>query len=393
MNLLYLDWPCYGKEGTIKAFEKLGYNVYEFFDGDYQERKSEKFDANILKFVEKNDIDICFSYNFYPVLSEFCHKKNMKYIAFVYDSPYGMLYSYTLMYDTNYVFLFDSYQYLELRNGGLKNVYYMVLPTDPENIKKKLKTDYNENRVKCDISFMGQLYNEEHNFYERIIEKNNLYLNGYLDAVVEAQQKVQGYNFVEKTLTSNIVNMIYEAFPYDVDKYSVEKPTYAYENYVINRKVTQMERKRILEKIGAKFPGKCKLFTWEQSAKIPGIKNMGVAVYETEMNLVFNKSKINLNISLRSIKNGIPLRCIDIMGSGGFLLTNYQEDLFRDFEPGVEFDYYEDDEDLVRKIEYYLQHDEERKKIAENGYKKICERFTFEKVFGKIFEIVNNAKD
>ena len=52
------------------------------------------------------------------------------------------------------------------------------------------------------------------------------------------------------------------------------------------------------------------------------------------MPLVFQNSKINLNITLRSIKNGIPLRAIDIMGAGGFLLTNYQNDFGLHFTDG-----------------------------------------------------------
>ena len=38
---------------------------------------------------------------------------------------------------------------------------------------------------------------------------------------------------------------------------------------------------------------------------------------------MFANSKVNLNITLRNIKTGIPLRALDIMGAGGFLLTNY----------------------------------------------------------------------
>ena len=64
---------------------------------------------------------------------------------------------------------------------------------------------------------------------------------------------------------------------------------------------------------------------------------------------------------------GIPLRCIDIMGSGGFLLTNYQADIFRHFEPGVHFDYFTDETDLLQKIDYYLTHEDERITISENA--------------------------
>ncbi len=163
MNILFLDWMCYAKEGTIRALKKMNNEVFEFMHKDYQEDKSEAFDREIDSFCKQNNIDICFSFNFYPILADYCYKNNMKYVSFVYDCPYVLLYSYQLKYPTNYVFLFDSYQYRELYEGGLENVYYMILPTDPDVIDEKLKSDYDEEKLVSDISFMGQLYDEQHN--------------------------------------------------------------------------------------------------------------------------------------------------------------------------------------------------------------------------------------
>ena len=115
---------------------------------------------------------------------------------------------------------------------------------------------------------------------------------------------------------------------------------------------------------------------------------MGIATYENEMPVVFHESKINLNISLRSIKTGIPLRCMDIMGSHGLLLSNYQQDLVDAFIPGEEFVCYESEEDMLNKIDYLLSHEAERKEIAENGYQKVKNEYNFETVFSRIFEIV-----
>ena len=38
---------------------------------------------------------------------------------------------------------------------------------------------------------------------------------------------------------------------------------------------------------------------------------------------VYTCSKINLNISLKGIEGGTPQRVMDIMGAGGFMMTNY----------------------------------------------------------------------
>ena len=54
------------------------------------------------------------------------------------------------------------------------------------------------------------------------------------------------------------------------------------------------------------------------------------------MPLIFRESKINLNITLRSITSGMPLRALDIMGAGGFLLSNYQQELAENYIDGEE---------------------------------------------------------
>lgn len=59
--------------------------------------------------------------------------------------------------------------------------------------------------------------------------------------------------------------------------------------------------------------------------EIKNIYNKGILDYYNNMPVVFCNSKINLNISLRTIRNGIPLRAMDIMGAGGFLISNYQK--------------------------------------------------------------------
>ena len=115
---------------------------------------------------------------------------------------------------------------------------------------------------------------------------------------------------------------------------------------------------------------------------------MGLADYDTETPYIFHNSKINLNITLRSIKSGIPLRCLEIMACGGFLLTNFQSDFLRHFIPDEDFVFYESKEDLLQKIDYYLSHDAERTAIARSGYEKVSRHHNYDIIFEKIFDII-----
>ena len=84
-----------------------------------------------------------------------------------------------------------------------------------------------------------------------------------------------------------------------------------------------------------------------------------------------------MNISLRSIHTGIPLRAFDIMGCGGFMITNFQEDFLQHFEPDEEVVFYSSYDELLEKVDYYLNHDEERKRIARNAQQKVEAEHTY----------------
>ena len=97
----------------------------------------------------------------------------------------------------------------------------------------------------------------------------------------------------------------------------------------------------------------------------PGVNTL------TEMPKVFNLSKINLNMTMRPIETGLPLRCFDILGCGGFLMTNYQEELNDMFVIGQDLEAYSSPDELIDKCAYYLSHEDERAAIARNGYEKV----------------------
>lgn len=119
------------------------------------------------------------------------------------------------------------------------------------------------------------------------------------------------------------------------------------------------------------------LFSHTKDFSVPSLCNHGAVDHFREMPLVFKQSKINLNITMRSIKSGIPLRAFDIMGAGGFLLSNYQADFMDLFLPGEDFVYYESKEDLLLKVDHYLAHEDERMAIARNGHDKVAARHTY----------------
>lgn len=130
-----------------------------------------------------------------------------------------------------------------------------------------------------------------------------------------------------------------------------------------------------------------RLYTGSYTKGIPELDavNRGTVDYHTQMPLVFAGSRINLNISLRSIHSGIPLRVLDIMACGGFVLSNWQPEIAEYFEEGVEIVTFNSLEECMDKIAYYLAQEEERVKIAANGQKKVRELFSYQTGLERLF--------
>ena len=396
MNILIYEHKHYGIEEITKSFEKLSYRIDKFTDEMKDNLYDNIFSNSLSERLKTKSYEFVFSFNFYPIISNLCEKVGIKYVSWVYDSPLISLYSYTIINRCNYVFLFDSAVYFEMKSAGMDTVYYLPLAVDTERMDKfnadtekcDFKGECRDRRdYKCDISFVGSLYDEPKNaLYMRLYDKLSDYMKGYLDSLVNAQLNLYGINILQDSLNEKTVRELQKSINVTTNSDGVEPPAYTYAEYFLARRVTELERKRIIEKLSSVH--QFYLYTRDKNKRIGKAVNRGPVDYYDAMPYVFKNSKINLNISLKSIKNGIPLRTFDIMGSGGFLLTNYQSDMLEYFEPNVDFVYYEDINDLINKVNYYLEHDEEREVIAKNGYEKVKKNHSYDIRVKEILEII-----
>ena len=100
-----------------------------------------------------------------------------------------------------------------------------------------------------------------------------------------------------------------------------------------------------------------------------GIK--GPAVYCEEMSKVINSSKICLSFLRKGNRDQHTQRTFEIPACGGFQLSERTDEVLGFFEEGKEIECFSTLEELRSKVEYYLQHDNPRKKIAKQSYLRV----------------------
>jgi spore maturation protein CgeB len=118
----------------------------------------------------------------------------------------------------------------------------------------------------------------------------------------------------------------------------------------------------------------------------------GSRVSQADLIRIYNQSKICLNISFASKedKNQIKGRDFEAPGCGSLLFTKDTKEIVEYFVPNEEIITYEDANDAAEKIKYYLANENEREKIAKNGYERVMREHTIEKRLLDIFEFAQN---
>lgn len=387
MKVLFCKWGSICERGMIEAFRKLGHEVYEYD----RELGDVNFDTDYLKTLathiqENRNYNMCFTINFVPIIARACKIMKLPYVSYTVDCPLMQSYSDTVSYETNILFMLDreQAQRIELLNPG--HVFHMPLAFDikyDETVKNNTKNIAKD----FDVTFVGKFYDDTNKEkYDQFVPKLPEYMRGYADALIQAQLNVYGYNLIEDSITDEWIEDFIKASEMEfLPDYNIDAK-YLISQFVLNYKCSEIDRKKICEEISKHFD--MHMYTTSDTGYAPKIINHGIADSHAVTPIVYNQSKINLNITMRNITSGIPQRVFDVLGCGGFLITNYQPEIAEMFEDGVDLVMYSSVPDLLDKIAYYLEHEDERKAIALNGYNKVMAEHTCEKRLEQMLSIL-----
>lgn len=379
MKILLYRWKVFNQDDVKSAIEYFGHEVH-----DYTETVIDKDDETGFKLRDYAELrqvfsayDCVFSLNYFPHVSDLCEELGKKYIVWTVDSPLISLYHQSLFNKCNYIFIFDRFYCEELKNLGAEHVWYLPLAVNCSRVGKTIGslTADERNKWHSEVSFVGGMYHR--NSYDEIKDRLPEYLRGYFDAAMVAQMEIYGDSIFDKVLTVDILEKLCELIDFKQDERAFSDIALVFSSTFLGFKLANIERVQILNKLARHFP--TDLYTDDPDKELIGVNLKGAVNYMTDMPKVFNCSRININPVMRNIRTGIPLRAWDIIGAGGFLMTSFQLEYMDFFENGKDYVYYESHDDLLRKTEYYLNHEDERAQIARNGHEKAVKFHSYEK--------------
>jgi len=383
MKILYYYWTENCAADMIATLTKLGHKVNKISFGYTDYDSDPVFEAKLGKELRNGGYDCIFSFDFFPIISKEAERLNVPYVSWIYDMPHSTLFSPQLKNRRNHIFVFDKVQCEMLKEKGYPcHIYHMPLPVNTTRIVDLLGAPPKHLGDTFEVSFVGSLY--EKCLYNQIKYLPE-YVRGYLDGIIEAQQKIYGYNIVPELLNADVLSEVKKYVGLEV----AEGYDMTYKDLfedILQSKITSVERIKLLNQVARFYP--LTLFSGSGRQLVHNAQFGGTVDYVNEMPAVFRSSKINLNITLRSIVSGIPLRGMDIMGAGGFLLSNYQPELAELFVDGEDCVLFGSEADMLDKIEYYLTHDKEREEIACNGFRKVRELYSYEVLVETILKTV-----
>lgn len=389
IHILYVETNEIKLLDIPRVLEEMDYQV---FHANFK-MKAQEFEQTVCRKViaaiDKFVIHCVISYDFIPTLAEACMETGIPYMAWVYDTPQKELYTHYALYPCNYIFAFDKEQVRRLQDIGIKHVYHMPLAVHVNKVKMVLDTMEKSRRFRyCDdISFIGQLYRVENE--EILIAHMDKSIAEQLSANIDACfMKWDKNTRMHGMMSPECVQHFGELENHKVKKeYPYMEEGFYYEAAFLSRVLANRERVNILNNLAEKY--KVHLYTNDKNiTQLSKCVKIDEGLSYDVLTKIYKESKINLNVTLHCIETGIPQRVFDIMAAGGFLLTNYQEEIEELFVPGEDLAVYHNQQELEELVEYYLTHEEERERIARNGQKKVLENHGYSIKLTKAFQMI-----
>lgn len=389
MRILVYQWKAYNYADICEAFTNLGYEYVTLEQDLSNYDEDPEFEEKLAQVIRKESCGMVFTVNYFALITGVCAREGIPYVVWTCDNPLISMYHQNVFHPCNYFFTFDKTNCLEFQGMGVEHIWYLPLAVNTERVGYLLNNCSDLFAYENDIAFVGSLY--ERNSYDRMRPELPEYLRGYFDAAIWAQQCVNGGNILEEMLTVPVLEQLERYFKLEKSKDSFSDLGLIFATTVLGFKTAEQQRRRALTELSKRY--RVSIYSNSDTRDLLRVRYGGSLDYWSEMPKVFAASKINLNFTIPNIKSGLPLRIWDVLGSGGFLMTNFQAEIPYYFKHREDLVCFESIDELIELCGYYLKHEDARRQIAENGYRKVRAHHTYEQRIAQMMEILQKGEE
>ena len=386
MQILVIEDDNVWMTGILFALDKMGHKVTVYQKSVQKLAGDEEQEREMEIFLKDNRVDFVLSIIFSKETARVTNRLGLKYVVWVVDSPAFPAWVPEAEYDNCYLFYFDYREYELKKNSGQSNAYHLPLAADLIWNGQLVITDDDIKKHACNMSFVGGLYTE--NLYDYMIGQFPLEMQEAFTVLMENSVLLwDGQDRLR--MPPELVQAVRHKCPQIFNDFDMPDEYYL-RTSLLGKKLTQVERILLMDLLAQQFD--IHLYTRDTERVPESVKRFPPVHHLKEAPKVFYSSRINLNITLRSIASGVPARVFDIMSVGGFVLSNWQEEIPELFVEDEEIVTYKTPEELLDKADYYLKHEDRRTRIGINGYQKVKKQHTYEHRLDKMISVIQGKE-
>ena len=108
---------------------------------------------------------------------------------------------------------------------------------------------------------------------------------------------------------------------------------------------------------------------------------------------LYQRAKIGINVHNRGDYTVGNYRLSDLSANGVMQISDGGQYLEQFFSVGEEVVSYGDADELIDKVQYYLAHDEERERIALNGFRRVRKDYRIAELLVKAGDLIKKGME
>ena len=302
------------------------------------------------------------------ILTGLFNEIGLPHASWCIDSPVFVLDDYRECISPFTAFFVWDRDYIDdIRVRGYENVFYLPLASDTYFFRKIPQTENPLLNLACGVGFVG---NSGTGLVQRCI------------SVIGGGNGVSGMidSCARRFIKSRSRQISSEAGLFDDSEYTryISMPArqrHAFDRAVVWR-ATQLYRYSCIDELMPFEPRIAGDSGWNTLIDGNAFLHSELNYYE-ELPFFYNACTINFNATSLQMKTGLNQRIFDVPACGGFLITDYREQIEEMFNPDTEVVCYRNTAEIGDIVSFYLKHADERNKISERARRRVTSQHTY----------------